>query len=494
MNNKNQKELDFFTREFLSRVRNELDTDRLTYKTLFSSWKAVKKEGLDVYFETTIPEKRLSEVKTFYKNLLKKVFEDLGGVEDLKFHIKSVSTNYIQEKISNEEIESIQEEDKINIFESNNLVLPKTINEDEVVLPQKGEKKKKIIKESQIIPYSDYNFDNFFIADFNDEVTYISKQIIKNEFDFPILFISSQSGMGKTHLLKTICAELQNKNINALYINETSFSEKATKILLENKVAEKSKFLNFFNSLDVLILDDLQNFSYGNKKSTLRFLFNIIDNRINDKKITIIGCEKGIDELTIEFEDRIISRLKSGILTSINKPTNKDYLKYLDYYLKSKNFDPSLLSDESKEFIVRNHNKNIRELSGGLNRIVFFKKDFLENKNDFYYVRKCFENITKTIDKISPNAVIDTVGKYYKINKKDIIGKSRNSSFVVARHISMYLCREVLEMSFEAIGDFFSRDHSSVVHAHKKIKRQLSTNSSTERTVKELSEDIKNYN
>jgi chromosomal replication initiator protein len=179
------------------------------------------------------------------------------------------------------------------------------------------------------------NFDSYVISKFNESVIKISKTIIKKIGKYSPFYISSKSGLGKTHLLHAIGNKLLKKNINTLYIEPNRFTEKITK--LSNKKDGISNYINNLKKYDVILFDDIQ--IMGDKVVTLKVLFQIVNYFVENKKQIIITSDKVAQELS-GFEERFITRFESGISEKINKLKIEDVSKILIKKLEEENLNP----------------------------------------------------------------------------------------------------------------------------------------------------------
>ncbi|MCU4706733.1 DnaA ATPase domain-containing protein [Mycoplasma sp. CSL7503-lung] len=334
-----------------------------------------------------------------------------------------------------------------------------------------------------------YTFDNYLKLDFNKEAVDICKSIINDNNGFYILYISGSSGLGKSHLLHALGNEFKKNNKSGVYISPELFTRKISEMYTENNSKKISSLLNFFSNLDIVIFDDFQVFAEGQKKQTKNFIYQILDNRIQNNKITIISSENELFELENQFENKIYTRLQSGLVTKINTPTEEDMNKMLLFLLEQRNFDTSILDNNSINYIVRNHIGSIRSLIGAANRINVYKSSFKENEYVEGIIKNIFENIIKNNDNISHENIIKHVAKYYRVSSKEILGKSRKKEIVIARHLSIILIKNILNKSSTEIGKIFNRDHTTILSALNKLNDETQS-LSINKTMNELKKDI----
>lgn len=345
-------------------------------------------------------------------------------------------------------------------------------------------------KKNTINNFNDkYTFDKYVKSQFNKEVVDICKSSIENLNNINPIYIQAQSGLGKTHILHAVGHEYLKTNRSAVYINPGNFTRDVAIYLQENNQIKITKLYNFYCDVDLLMFDDFQIFGVGQKKATLQFIFQIIDSRIQNDKQTIFASEATLQSLKGVFDNRIITRISGGFQTQIKRPSNEDWNKILDYLLEEVQIKRDILDSKSKDFIIRNHSTSIRELSGAISRVSFYKKDIINAKYVYSVIVNAFKEVIKNKENITPDLIVDTVGKYYKVLKRDILGKTRKKEIIIARHISMMMIRLHLELSLEEIGKYFKKDHSTVVNALKKLENQ-ENDSSIKNAFSFLNEEI----
>ncbi|SJZ56618.1 chromosomal replication initiator protein DnaA [Mycoplasmopsis verecunda] len=342
---------------------------------------------------------------------------------------------------------------------------------------------------------SQYTFDNYVESKFNKEALNICKAIADGDYTFNVLFISGNSGLGKTHLLKALENDFIEKGKKVYLVNPNTFTHSLTSLLKEN---DQKKLLNIHKSLvenyDLVLFDDFQLFGEGNKKSTKDFIFQILDGRMERNKITVFCSDRDINQIASMFDNRLITRFQSGFITKIKQPDTDDLSKILDFFLDDIDLNSDLISEEAKDFIIRNHTGSVRTLLGAVKRISHYKQDILNTPQEYIYktITSIFEDVIQQQENITPDVIIKAVSKYYKIPTKDILSNSRKAEIVVARHIAMYMISIQLDYSSTELGKVFKKDHSTVLNALRKFKE--SDDESLKRTIQELKNQIYKIN
>ena len=296
------------------------------------------------------------------------------------------------------------------------------------------------------------------------------------------LFLYGGVGLGKTHLMHAIGNRIlqNNRSAKILYVTSEKFTNQLINAIKDNK---NEVFRNKYRTIDVLLIDDIQ-FIAGKERVQEEF-FHTFNALYEDKKQIIISSDKPPREIQF-LEDRLKSRFEWGLLADISCP---DYETRLAILRKKAQEEKILVDDTILANIANKIDSNIRELEGVFNKIIATASlthapitiELAENTiNEF---KAASEKV------LSSDFVKETVAKYFNINKDDLASNKRSNEIAFPRQIAMYLCREVANMSYPKIGeDFGNRDHSTVMHACKKIEKEVKDKNNTRLIV----ESVKN--
>ena len=296
------------------------------------------------------------------------------------------------------------------------------------------------------------------------------------------LFLYGGVGLGKTHLMHAIGNRIlqNNRSAKILYVTSEKFTNQLINAIKDNK---NEVFRNKYRTIDVLLIDDIQ-FIAGKERVQEEF-FHTFNALYEDKKQIIISSDKPPREIQF-LEDRLKSRFEWGLLADISCP---DYETRLAILRKKAQEEKILVDDHILANIANKIDSNIRELEGVFNKIIATASlthmpitiELAENTiNEF---KAASEKV------LSSDFVKETVAKYFNIDKEDLASNKRSNEIAFPRQIAMYLCREVANMSYPKIGeDFGNRDHSTVMHACKKIEKEVKDKSNTRLIV----ESVKN--
>ena len=328
-----------------------------------------------------------------------------------------------------------------------------------------------------------YTFDTFVVGSYNRFAHAAALAVGEKPYTaYNPLFIYGSVGLGKTHLLHAIGNKIlsNNRKTKILYVTSEKFTNQLINAL---KDAKMETFRNKYREIDVLLIDDIQ-FIAGKDRVQEEF-FHTFNTLYENQKQIILTSDK--PPRTIPFlEDRLVSRFEWGLLADI---ANADYETRLAILKKKAQDEKIAIDDFILSDIATKIDSNIRELEGVYNKIV--ANAFLTHDPITIELAEKIINefIAKKEKKISSDYIQETVAKYFSINKDDLSGGKRSNDIAYPRQIAMYLCRIVANMPYPKIGeDFGGRDHSTVMHACRKIEKEMKEKENTKLIV----ESVKN--
>ena len=341
---------------------------------------------------------------------------------------------------------------------------------------------------------SDLTFDAFVEGDFNKEAYRAASLISQKPGEvFNPLFIYSNSGLGKTHLLHAIGNKIKAKNPKAkiLYIDANDFVEEYVKFVKGEKENETLK--DFFSTVDVLLFDDVQ--FLENKVKTEEMFFYVYQKMVNSNKQIVITSDRQPTELK-GLEDRLVTRFTQGLTVKINTPDQDTCVKILEKQienegLKIDNFDPAVLYFYADKF-----SNNVRELDGAFNRLIFYVSQIKQvEKITLDVAIEAAQNITgikNVATQLSETKIINVVADYYNLVPSQLTGKVRTGQLALARHVAMYLIRINIDVPLSKIGNIFGgRDHTTVMNGILKVENMLKTDEPLKAAIEELQKRIK---
>ncbi|WP_046529680.1 chromosomal replication initiator protein DnaA [Cellulomonas sp. FA1] len=300
------------------------------------------------------------------------------------------------------------------------------------------------------------------------------------------LFIYGDSGLGKTHLLHAIGHYAQNlyPTVRVRYVNSEEFTNDFINSISEGKAGA---FQRRYREVDVLLIDDIQ-FLQG-KEQTMEEFFHTFNTLHNANKQVVITSDLPPKQLN-GFEDRMRSRFEWGLITDVQPPDLETRIAILRKKAASERLQAP---DDVLEYIASKISTNIRELEGALIRVTAFA-----NLNRQQVDVSLAEIVLKDLitddqtQEITATTVIGQTAAYFGLSIDDLCGSSRSRVLVTARQIAMYLCRELTDLSLPKIGQAFGgRDHTTVMHANRKIRELMAERRSIYNQVTELTNRIK---
>ena len=300
------------------------------------------------------------------------------------------------------------------------------------------------------------------------------------------LFIYGESGLGKTHLLHAIGAYAKELygSVRVRYVSSEEFTNDFINSIRDDKA---SAFQRRYRDLDVLLVDDIQ--FLENKERTQEEFFHTINTLYNANKQIVISSDRPPKQLTT-LEDRLRSRFEWGLITDIQPPELETRIAILR---KKAAQDKLNAPDDVLEYIASKISTNIRELEGALIRVTAFAS--LNRQGvDLSLAEIVLKDLipNELTPEITGATIMAQTAAYFSLTLDDLCGTSRSRVLVNARQIAMYLCRELTELSLPKIGQTFGgRDHTTVMHADRKIRQLMAERRSIYNQVTELTNRIK---
>ncbi len=319
-----------------------------------------------------------------------------------------------------------------------------------------------------------YTFETFVVGN-NNRFAYAAALAVGNEpsKSYNPLFLYGGVGLGKTHLMNAIGNRIleNNPRTNVLYVTSEKFTNQLINAIKDNK---NEIFRNKYRNIDVLLIDDIQ-FIAGKERIQEEF-FHTFNTLYENGKQIIISSDKPPRDIPF-LEDRLKSRFEWGLLADISCP---DYETRLAILRKKAQDENLIIEDYILSNIANKIDSNIRELEGVFNKVVAIAS-LTHSPITIELAEKTINEFKYESEKvISSDFIKETVAKYFSIEKDDLSGNKRSNDIAFPRQIAMYLCRTIANMSYPQIGiDFGGRDHSTVMHACKKIEKEIKEKNNT---------------
>lgn len=326
-----------------------------------------------------------------------------------------------------------------------------------------------------------FTFENFVIGSSNRLAHAAASAVADNPGkSFNPLFIYSAPGLGKTHLLHAIGHVAIAKGLAALYV---SMEQYVTDYVTSIREHAPSAFRDKYRNVDVLLIDDIQFLS--GKDSTQEQFFHTFNHLHNESRQIVLTCDRAPTSITfLQLEDRLVSRFQGGLTADIQPPDAETRLAIL--LSKAKRLGCPVTS-EHLEMLAKPSSKNIRELEGTLNKVMAMSQLTKRPINVDLISEVLASTPAQSHASLSPEAIINTVARYFAIDKESLSGVSREKSLVNARHIAMYLIRQETASSLTEIGQLLGkRNANTISHGLQKVEELMKADHNFRRTVLEI--------
>ncbi len=336
---------------------------------------------------------------------------------------------------------------------------------------------------------SHYCFENLIVGNCNKLAATAGLAISEKPGNTPFnpLLLYGGPGLGKTHLSQSIGIKIKElfPDKVVLYVSAYRFqTQYMDAVTVKNKLTD---FINFYQSIDVLIVDDVHEFA--DKKGTQNAFFQIFNHLHQSGKQLILTCDKAPAELK-DLDNRLLSRFKWGLSTELSVPDFNTRVSIL----KDKSFKEGIeLPEEVIEYIAHNVNSNIREIEGTL--VSLIANATLNNSPiTLDLTRDLIKKIvTVKNNELSVNKITETVSNYFQIDSELLLSNTRKREIVQARQIAMYLCRSLINLSLDNIGkEMGGKNHATVLYAYNAVSDLLKVDQSFKNSVNDLEKILRN--
>ncbi|NLC11758.1 MAG: chromosomal replication initiator protein DnaA [Firmicutes bacterium] len=331
-----------------------------------------------------------------------------------------------------------------------------------------------------------YTFESFVVGNSNRLAHAAALAVAESPSKaYNPLFIYGGVGLGKTHLMHAIGHfVLLNNTKKIVYLSSEKFTNAFINAIRDNKTAD---FRNKYRNIDVLLIDDIQ-FLAGKEQTQEEFFHTFNALHENNKQI-VISSDRPPKEIPT-LEDRLRSRFEWGLITDINPPDLETRIAIL--HNKKRAHEGVTIPDEVILLIAQKIDTNIRELEGALIRVVAYSSlankkitlSLAEEALKDFFAKSTHRNVT-------PAQIIKATASFFNINEEDLFSKKRNKNIAYPRQIAMYLCRELTDYSYPKIGEEFGgKDHTTVLHACKKIDQDIQKKEDVKKIVKQIKNSL----
>jgi len=317
-----------------------------------------------------------------------------------------------------------------------------------------------------------YTLSSFVVGSSNELAFSAASAIVQNVGSkYNPFFVYGGVGLGKTHLIQAIGNEIKTHyrgKIKSKYVSSEKFTSDVVWAIRNRRMEDiKRKY----RDVDVLIIDDIQ--FIGGKEKTEEEFFHTFNTLYENNKQIIISSDRPPQSIPT-LEERLRSRFEGGLIADIVYPEYEMRAAIIKGKLQESNRE---LSDAAIDMVARKVKKNVRELEGILNKILFYQEMRgapVTEKAVEEIIEKAMQNFTR---RVSDSQIIKSVAEFYNVSVGDLEGHVRKKEIVEPRQIAMYLLRDMLDMSYPYIGEKLGKDHTTAIHAVKKINQEIDKNS-----------------
>lgn len=314
-----------------------------------------------------------------------------------------------------------------------------------------------------------FTFNNYMEGDSNKLPRSVGLSIAEhpNTTQFNPMFIYGPSGSGKTHLVNAIGlkAKQMYPQKRVLYVSARLFQTQYTDAVLHNA---SNDFINFYQSIDMLIVDDIQ--EWAGKAKTLNTFFHIFNHLFRNGKRIILACDRPPVELK-DMPDRLLTRFSCGLVCELEKPNIQLCVDILSNKIRR---DGLKIPVDVISFIAQTCNGSVRDLQGAINGLLAYSIVY-NSSIDIRLAERVIKRAVKVDDKpLTIDDIVETVCHHYNVTVTAVNSKSRKRDYVVARQVTMYLAQKYTKMPASRIGKLVgNRDHSTVIHSCSKVEERL---------------------
>lgn len=453
-----------------------------SYKTWFEPIRPVRLD--ESLLTIQVPNSFFYEwLEENYLNLLKRTIrQELGNHGRLEYQILNGSRNSRQERQATRKKQPPSQSKGTSRTDAS---IPGVMNATQIKNPFVIPGIRKLQVDPQLNP--SYTFDNFIEGDCNQlgrsAGLAVAKKPGKTAFNPLVLF--GDTGLGKTHLAQAIGNQIlrMNDNKTVLYVSAEKFTNQIIHAIKNNAVSD---FVNFYQLIDVLIVDDIQFLAH--KQKTQEIFFHIFNQLHQNGKQIILTSDRPPKDLN-GMEDRLISRFKWGLSADLQMPDLETRMAILESKMKDEGVD---IPANVTEFICFHIKDNIRELEGVLVSLVA-QSTLNQRDIDIDLAKEVIKNfITEMSKEITVDFIQELVADHFDVPVDKLSGKTRKRSIVIARQLSMYLAKKLTNQSLKAIGeDFGGRDHSTVIYSCRAVQNLMDTDAVFKEKVEDIEKKIR---
>ena len=450
-------------------------------------WEQIKEELLSVLPENAHPWVYPLEISGYDKGVLTLVTGQMMGRDILRRNYYNVMISALK-KISNDENARI-----VIIYDEN---AAKTLKKETEKLQKKAGES--ILKEQAFNNLSNmqsaanlnlkYKFENFVVGETNKFAYAVSMAVAKSPAaKYNPLFIYGNSGLGKTHLMQAIGHYIifNNPKLKVKYtktedyVNDYISNSRKT----NNNIENMSKFNKKYTNIDVILIDDIQ-FIESKIKSmeNLQYTFDSLYNKGKQIVITSDRVPKEIPTLTAA----LCSRFEMGLMVELTPPDVDTRIEIIRKLAQNNDLQ---YEEEALNYIAKNFSNNVRELEGAFTKVCAYA-EILKQSLTLKLAKEVLRCDTNDAE-LGFEQIITVTANYFDVEISDIKSAARGQKVSVARHISIYLCREITNQSFVNIAKYYNKKHTTIMFAYEKIRKEKNSNNEILNAIREIRQALK---
>ncbi|MGL4973256.1 MAG: chromosomal replication initiator protein DnaA [Culicoidibacterales bacterium] len=473
----------------LDYIRANEKISKTSFDNWFSQTKAISLNQDEIIIET---------YDTFVSDWLKNKFSEI--IQEALIHVLGapIHMRFIAKEKEVQTAAPIPEQPKIAIEKKTMKTIVPLEQSQSISQPVRSQSEKKVKAPAQqflqptLLNENDfesnlnynYTFENFVVGGGNRLAYNIALAVSEDPGSrYNPLFIYGGSGLGKTHLMQAIGNRIHNQGNDKriLYVTCEDFVNDFISNLSKNNM---TKFRNKYRDIDILLVDDIQ--FLAKKEAMQEEFFHTFNHLYQNGKQLVLTCDTQPSEIS-KLTDRLRTRFEWGIMVDITVPDLETRMAILQRRLTADNMIEDFPQNVI-EYIASQFASNIRELEGGLSRLVAYSTMFGKNDINLELAIEALKGFSKTQQTvISIYKIQKVVANYFNIQVDDLKSKKRKQPLVKYRHIAVYLCKLLTESSLQKIGkEFGGRDHTTVMHSVQLIEAELKTETDTQRMIQEI--------
>ena len=302
---------------------------------------------------------------------------------------------------------------------------------------------------------------------------------------FNPMFVFGPSGCGKTHLINAIGVKVKSnfRQKRVLYVSARLFQVQYTNAVRNNTLND---FINFYQTIDVLIVDDIQEWMTAPK--TQDTFFHIFDHLFRTGKRIILACDRPPVDLK-GMNERLVTRFCCGLIAELERPDTQLCKDILHARILKDGLD---VPEDVVEYISQNANSSVRDLEGVLNSLMAYSVVYNQPVDLGLAERVLKRSVKIDNHPLTVDEIVDTVCEHFNVSPEEVGGKSRKRNLVTARQVSMYLAQKHTKMPASRIGKLIAgRDHSTVLHSCEKVEQRMRIDASFSDDIQKIEKAFK---